>query len=141
MYNTDPNTNPDESKIVVAQNDCYELIYDNSKNRIYFTVKGFWKNREAVPHLLDDLQKALRLAKPSFSLLTDLRTMLTHPQRLNSLHLEMHNLIQGGGLAKAAIVVPTDRIATLQVEEINSRSPMPSESFSSPVEAEKWLAS
>ena len=140
MYNTDPNTAPDESKIVVARNSCYELIYDNSKNRIYFTVKGFWKNREAVPHLIDDLQKAVRLAKPDFSLLTDLRAMLTHPQPLSSLHLEAHNLMKGGGLAKAAILLPTDRIATLQVEEINGKSPIPAENFSSLVEAETWLA-
>ncbi|GAA4423634.1 hypothetical protein GCM10023188_02670 [Pontibacter saemangeumensis] len=139
MYNTDPHTAPEESKIVVAHNPCYELIYDNSKNRIYLTVKGFWKNREAVPHFLDDLQKALRLVKPDFSLLSDLRTMLTHPQRLSSLHIEAHNLIKLAGLSKAAIVVPIDRIATLQVEEINSKSTMSSENFSSVVEAEIWL--
>lgn len=139
MYNANPHNAPEESKVVVAHNPCYELIYDNSKNRIYLTVKGFWKNREAVPHFLDDLQKTLRLVKQDFSLVTDLRTMLTHPQRLSSLHIEAHNLIKAAGLAKAAIVVPTDRIATLQVEEINSKSEMASESFSTLVEAEIWL--
>lgn len=139
MYNTNPHTAPEESRVVVAHNTCYEVIYENSKNRIYLTVKGFWKSREAVTHFLNDLQKALRLVKPDFSLLTDMRTMLTHPQRLSSLHIEAHNLIKIAGLAKAAILVPTDRIATLQVEEINSKSAMASESFSSLAEAEAWL--
>ena len=139
MHPENLHTAPDQSKIVVARNDCYEFIYDNSRNRIYHVVKGFWKNREAVPDFLDDLQKTILMAKPGFSLLIDLRTMLTHPRPLSSLHLEAHNLIQGGGLAKAAFVVPTDRIATLQVEEINRKSQMPSESFSSLDEAEIWL--
>ena len=140
MYSSDPHTAPEESKIVVAHNPCYEVVYDNRKNCIYLTVKGFWKNREAVPHFLDDVQKALRLVKPGFHLLTDMRTMLTHPQRLSSLHLEAHNLIKAAGMAKAAVIVPTDRIATLQVEEINNKSGTPAESFSSLVEAEIWLA-
>lgn len=140
MYSSDPNTAPEESKIVVARNLCYEVVYDNRKNWIYLTVKGFWKNREAVPHFLDDVQKALRLVKPGFHLLTDMRTMLTHPQRLSSLHIEALKLIKATGMAKAAVVVPTDRIATLQVEEINSKSETPAESFSSLVEAEIWLS-
>ena len=139
MYNESPHNAPEESKVVVAHNPCYELIYDNSKNRIYLTVKGFWKNPEAVPHFLDDLQKALRLVRPDFSLLSDLRSMLTHPQLLSNLHIEAHHLIKAAGLVKAALVLPTDRIATLQAEDINSKSEIAFESFSTLAEAEVWL--
>jgi len=140
MYNTDKHIASKESKMVVAQNPCYELLYDRTINRVYLAVKGFWKNREAVPHFLDDIHKTLQLTRPRFSLVVDMRTMLTHPQRLNSLHVEAQNMIKKAGMVKAAQVVPTDRIATLQVEDINNKTSMCSEHFASLEEAERWLS-
>ena len=140
MYSTDQNTASNEYKIVVAQNHCYELLYDSMKNRIYFIIKGFWKNKEAVPHYLNDIQKALKLAKPGFSLLSDLRTMITHPQRLCRMHIEAQTLLRKAGLVRAASVEPVDRIATLQLQEIMTKSQVPLKRFSSCQEAEAWLS-
>ncbi|RDV14374.1 hypothetical protein DXT99_14715 [Pontibacter diazotrophicus] len=140
MYSTDQNTASNEYKIVVAQNQCYELLYDSVKNRIYFIVKGFWKNKEAVPHYLKDIEKALKLAKPGFSLLSDLRTMITHPQRLCSMHIEAQTLLRKAGLNRVASVEPLDRIATLQLKEIMAKSELPLKRFTSCQEAETWLS-
>ncbi|WP_162054056.1 hypothetical protein [Pontibacter pamirensis] len=140
MFSTNQHTAPNESKIVVAQNQCYELLYDSVKNRIYFIIKGFWKNKEAVPHYLDDIQKALKLAKPGFNLLSDLRTMITHPQRLCRLHIEAQTLLRKAGLVRVASVEPVDRIATLQLKEIMSESQLPLRCFTSCKEAEAWLS-
>lgn len=140
MYNTDQNNVPDTTKVVVTQNPLYDIYYDKHKNRVCLAIKGFWKNKEAVPDYLTDLRKALRLTQPNFTLLTDLQTMLTHPQRLSGLHLEAQTMVQEAGLAKAARVLPKDRIAKLQVEEIGSKSPMHSESFLTVAEAELYLS-
>ncbi|WP_460925953.1 hypothetical protein [Pontibacter brevis] len=87
------------------------------------------------------MQKAVKLARPGFSLLSDLQTMITHPQRLSSLHVEAQTLLVEAGLEKAASVEPKDRIATLQVKEITTKSQMPSRRFTSYQEAEAWLSS
>lgn len=140
MYSTNQNTASNEYKIVVAQNHCYELLYDSVKNRIHLIIKGFWKNKEAVPHYLKDIQKALKLAKPGFSLLSDLRTMITHPQRLCSLHVDAQTLLREAGLVRVASVEPVDRIATLQLKEIMTKSRLPLRRFTSCQEAEAWLS-
>lgn len=140
MYSTDQHTASNEYKIVVAQNQCYELLYDSIKNRIYFIIKGFWKNKEAVPHYLNDMQKALKLVRPGFSLLSDLRTMITHPQRLCNLHIEAQTMLREAGLGRVASVEPVDRIATLQLKEIMSKSQLPLRRFTSCKEAEVWLS-
>lgn len=139
MYSTDQNTASNESKIVVAMNAHYAISYDKHKNRVYLTINGFWKNTETVPHYLTDLRKAVRLTQPGFSLLTDLQTMLTHPQRLSPMHIEAQTIIQDAGLAKAARVLPKDRIATLQAMELAGKSPLASENFTSIGEAERYL--
>jgi hypothetical protein len=139
MYSTNRNIAPNEYKIIIAQNSCYEIMYESVLNRIYLTVKGFWKNKEAVPEYLEDVQKALKLTQPGFSLLSDMSTMITHPQRLSSLHLEVHKLLKQAGLTKAASVEPTDRIATLQVEDICNKSQFPCRVFASCSDAEVWL--
>ena len=33
----------------IAKNDYYELAVDESKNRVYWTMKGFWKSIGPVP--------------------------------------------------------------------------------------------
>lgn len=140
MNSTNQNIASKESKIVVAYNESYELLYDSVKNRIYFIIKGFWKNKEAVPNYLKDMQEALKLAKPGFSLLSDLRTMITHPQRLCNLHVEAQTLLKSAGLVKVASVEPVDHIATLQLKEIMSKSKLPLRRFTSCKEAEEWLS-
>ncbi len=139
MYDTDPNSASNEAITTVAHNASYELLYSYTKNRIYLSIKGFWKSPESVPNYLQDIEKALKLSTPGFTLLTDLRTMLTHPPRLNMMHIQAQNLIQAARLGKAVRVIPSDRIATLQVEEISNKSLMPSKNFTSLQEAENWL--
>ncbi|MDX5480438.1 MAG: hypothetical protein LPK07_02015 [Hymenobacteraceae bacterium] len=141
MYSTNKNTAPEKSKIQIAKNQCYELLHDRTANRLYFAVNGFWKNREVVAGLLDDWRKALNSVQPHFTLLLDLRSMITHPQHLNSLHLEVYQLIKEAGLHYTACVGPEDRIATLQVEEIIRKSEFPVKNFATCQEADSWLNS
>ncbi|HEY4651188.1 MAG TPA: hypothetical protein VIG72_07225, partial [Pontibacter sp.] len=111
MYSTSLHSSPDNSYEYVARNTCYDLIVDKAKNRIYFTIHGFWKNRESVPALLDDWKKSIALTQTGFTVLADMRTMITHPQDMNALHIAAQQLVIDAGVSQVANVLPTDKIA------------------------------
>jgi hypothetical protein len=123
----------------IARNKCYEISYSEAKNRLYFIVLGFWKNKESVPDLLHDLEKALRLASPGFTMLIDMRTMITHPQELNGLHEKFMQLVRDASVNRVVYAMPTDRIASLQVGEMALRSNLQIQTFDTFEAADKWL--
>ncbi|WP_276498374.1 hypothetical protein [Pontibacter litorisediminis] len=139
MYSPDKNITQDSSKTLIVKNQCYELLYHPQKNRVYLNIYGFWKGRNHVPDYLSDLKKALALVQLNFTLLLDLRTMITHPQDVMRLHIEGLEVLQAGGLRKSACVDPSDRIANLQVEDTLVKSHLSSKRFTSYSEAEAWL--
>lgn len=139
MYSTTQHTAHIQAEIQVAQNHCYDLLYNPSKNRIYITIKGFWRNVEQVPGFLSDIEKALALVQPGFTLLADLRQMITHAPAVMNLHVQCQKLVKDAGLQAAANVEPSDRIATLQVNEISNQSKMPLFRFTSLQQAEEYL--
>lgn len=139
MYSANQHTTSGESKTLVAQTKCYELLYNLSKNRIYLTINGFWKSRGIVSSFIPDLKKALQLTQPGFTLLADLRSMITHPQSVMALHIEGMTLIRQAGIRKGANIAPADHIATLQVEDTITQSHLPLRRFTSYSEAETWL--
>lgn len=139
MENISQHTNPKEYKVQIAKNSCYDIFFDGLKNRIYFTIHGFWKNRDGVSEFLNDWKKALSMAESEFTILTDMRTMITHPQELTSLHHDAHNLVLDAGVKNVAHVMPQDKIAYLQVQSIHEKTYLPTKSFHSFEEADQWL--
>jgi hypothetical protein len=123
----------------IRKNTCYELSYHAVKNRVYFNILGFWKDKKSVPDFLDDWDKALVLVAPGFTLLIDMRTMITHPQQLNSLHEESQRKMRAAGVTKVAYVMPTDKIASLQVADISTRTDLSAQHFDTCEAAEQWL--
>ncbi|ARS37058.1 hypothetical protein [Pontibacter actiniarum] len=94
-----------------------------------------------MPEFLPDVKKALLLTQPNFTLVNDLRNMITHPQSVMSLHVAAQTLVKEAGMKKGANIAPTDRIATLQVDDTLSQSHLPLRTFTSYSEAELWLDS
>lgn len=139
MYSISQHTTPIEYKVQIAMNSCYDMLFDGTKNRVYFTIHGFWKNRESVSEFLSDWSKAVGLTRPGFSVLIDLRTMITHPQELNSLHQEAHTLVMKAGVKKVANVMPFDKIAYLQIQSLEEGTNLPTKNFNTFEEAEQWL--
>ena len=126
--------------IAVAKTDCYELLYHEEFNRIYFAIKGFWKNADVVPDIAKDLNKALELTTPGFSILADMSGMVTHPQDLNALHIQLQKSLLSAGLVYGAYVESTDKIANFQVEQTIQISQINLKPFKSRQEAEEWLS-
>ncbi len=139
MLSTTQDTAPEQAHTEIANNTCYQLLYDKSKNRVYFTIHGFWKNKSAVPELLSDWGKAISHTSPGFTVLTDLHSMITHPQELNELHFKSQQLLDEAGVQKVAIVAPNDKIASLQLLEVLSKIAFQHRNFSTTSEAEDWL--
>ena len=50
----------------IAQNNYYELKYDENKNRVYFKIFGFWQSMSEVPNYHSDMEKPLK--KPNLAL-------------------------------------------------------------------------
>ena len=141
MENNVENTAFDAPNIQVAKNIYYELLYNETKNRIYFKICGFWKNKGVVPELLDDWDKALTYVQPKFTVITDMSTMITHPQELKNLHAEAQHKVRAAGVLQVANILPDDKIARLQIAAIADTTQLPSRNFDSLEEAEQWLDS
>ncbi|WP_162428079.1 hypothetical protein [Pontibacter pudoricolor] len=139
MYSTDLHSTPENASEQIASNASYELKIDKAKNRIYFTVHGYWKNKEVVSELIEDWKKAVSLTQANFTVLTDMRSMITHPQELNEIHLEAQKLVIQAGVKQVANVLPTDKIANLQANSIVSNTTLPYRNFNSCEEAEDFL--
>lgn len=134
MHNT-----PESYCEQVAQNSYYDLKIDKAKNRIYFTIHGFWKNKEAVPSLIEDWEKCVNLTKSGFTILTDMTSMITHPQDLNELHMAAQKLVMDAGVKQVANVLPSDKIASLQANSFTDHSTLPFRNFKTCQEAEAYL--
>ncbi|TPE45570.1 hypothetical protein [Pontibacter mangrovi] len=139
MHNPDKDTEKQSAVALVSKNQHYELRFDSGKNRLYIGIYGFWKNRNDVPGYLSDLKKALILVNPGFTLLLDMRTLITHPPAVADMQAEAHKLLKEASLGKAACVFPIDHIATLQVEDMLGHGHFRCERFASVSEAEAWL--
>ncbi|WP_242926296.1 hypothetical protein [Pontibacter vulgaris] len=133
------NTAPDDARIEVAKNLCYEIYFSMGKNRAYLTLKGFWKSKQVVAGYLEDLKKLLVLTEPGFTILTDQSQLVTHPQELNDLHLEAQRLMVKEGVQQVAHIMPSDKIASLQVNAIADQTGLPISKFATIEEAETWL--
>ncbi|MDX5346627.1 MAG: hypothetical protein LPK19_05220 [Hymenobacteraceae bacterium] len=127
--------------ITIAQNPHYSLLYDFSKNRLYFKMSGYWRRPEEVPNYLQDWRKALKETKPNFTLLADVSDMVTHPAALRKLHEEAIALCQLAQVKQIAEVTPRDRIAVLQITAMAQEMKAKFNSFEDRRDAERWLNS
>lgn len=141
MYSKSENTGIGESVTQIAKNSCYELMYDSVKNRVHLVINGFWKSIDSVPEYFQDWKRTLLFIRPGFTLLADLTNMITHPQSVADLRVQVKSLIVQAGIKKAALVEPKDRIAVLQNQYIIKQTNLPAKCFATVKEAEAWLNS
>jgi hypothetical protein len=127
--------------IEIANNDLYEVRVDIDKNRLYLTVKGFWKSPAQAPEYIADLKAAAEKIKPGFTILTDLRTMKPPTTEVGQLHVEAQKNLVESGLSKTAEVVGSAILLEMQLKKYAQTSSMSKAEFESVEEAEAWLDS
>ncbi|MDO1451479.1 hypothetical protein Q0590_34715 [Rhodocytophaga aerolata] len=129
-----------KAKRVTATNQHYQLSIDQAKNRAYITIIGFWRSPQEVATYVQDLDKALTQLRAKFTLLTDLRSMKTHPKEVQQLHLEAQQLLLSKGLLQTAEVYESSFIQ-FQTSTLSKESKMPLKQFTSIEMAEEYLDS
>ena len=124
----------------IAKTDFYSIEVDTTKNRMYFTIVGFWKNSTVVPNYLDDIKKALRSLSPGFTILTDVSQMKTPSTEVGSLHELAQRLLIEAGLKKTAEIIPDNKaIEKMVLQRLSTKSGMVKSTFHDKATAEAWL--
>jgi len=125
-------------KVTIADNEAYTIDVAVEKNRAYLTIKGYWRNPEAVPDYLNDWSRALGQLTQGFTLLTDAREMKTHPQDVKEVHRQAQVLVKEKGVARVAELV-VNSITEVQLNAVAKTTEFPKMSFRDTADAEKWL--
>lgn len=120
--------------------ELYDLSYDEIKNRIYFTMKGFCPSTDNIPQLLNQWKEVYESTEPNFTLLEDFSTLKTMPSEVYKLVVKLHLQLIRQNLAKIAIILPKKSDAFGQVKDITKLAILPFSTFESMSNAEKWLS-
>ncbi len=73
----------------ITQNEFYELSCDESKKRIYWTMKGFLKNMGVVPDFEKDWDETIENMEKPFKIYADLSELKTMPDDVKSANDQM----------------------------------------------------
>lgn len=125
-------------KNIVKENENYQVCYDNSINRLYITCVGFWQE-ETVTEFIKIQTAALRLVKPNFTLVADMRDYKTLPQNLLKAQKDSQDDLIKAGIYKVAQILSKSVIANMQLKKITQENDMPINSFQTTEEGEAWL--
>ncbi|WP_051359788.1 hypothetical protein [Adhaeribacter aquaticus] len=125
--------------IAVAQNPYYEFSYDPAKNRLYFKFLGYWKSPDVVPDYLQEWGHVIKLTKPGFTIVADVRNMITHPREVKQLHEKAIDLCIIAGVSHIAEVTPADKIAVLQTTGMADKAQLSYNRFPDVASADAYL--
>lgn len=119
----------------------YTIRVDANKNRLYLTLRGFWRTPDEVGSYEADFKKALSQLKPKFTILADLREFLPSGAAVAPMHAKVQGLAVAAGLTKTAEVLSSDNaISKMATNNYARQSGMKRGAFGSIAEAETWLA-
>ncbi|WP_291720533.1 hypothetical protein [Bernardetia sp.] len=124
---------------VVANTDYYAISYSYKKNRFYLAIRGFWQNQDVISNYVNDWRKAMLLAVPNFTLLTDATEAKIYPPSVMAVHNEAQQVVVDAGLLQVAEVLPQNSFLKFQFELLVENSQMPCSKFNNQELAEKWL--
>jgi hypothetical protein len=123
----------------IANNAYYTILVDTIKNRVYLTVKGFWKSATVVPNYVVDIRQATHDVSSGYTLLADVSQMKTPPPEVANLHMEAQKICVDEGLKKTAELVEKSFALKMPLDRYSKASKMTKRIFTSKEEAETWL--
>jgi hypothetical protein len=125
-------------KKLIAETDYYKIEVDKTKNRVYYTIIGFWKSPSIVPNYLEDTQKAVNEVSPGFNIVTDATQMKIPPKEVGKIHEKAQKILVDGGLNKTAEVLPKS-LVKMTLNKYAQKSQMKKQNFETIEEAVAWL--
>jgi hypothetical protein len=128
-----------EKAMKIAETDKYLIEIDKSKNRIYLTIKGFWKDVKDVPNYYSDWQRAMEEVTPGFTILMDAREMKTPTPEVAKLRVHAQKMVVDAGVRKMAELVPAGKTEQITLIRYAKESGMKTKSFENRDDSEAWL--
>jgi hypothetical protein len=123
----------------IAQTAHYTLMIESSKNRVYWSPKGFWDKTVNAAELLDNWRNALKLVSPGFTILADATQVKTLLPEWAEIFKQIQELMVKSGLSASAEILSQDTITKMQADRVSKQSGMRKQNFASQADAEKWL--
>ncbi|MCP4149021.1 MAG: hypothetical protein GY757_14835 [bacterium] len=126
--------------IEIANNQCYSIYVEPSKNRVYLTLIGFWASPATVPNYLDDITKMSLHVKEGYTILSDLSQMKAPSADIGNIHRKAQEICVAAGLGKTAELLPGIKpVEKKVIDRYSKDSGMNKKVFKSKADAEKWL--
>lgn len=125
----------------IAKTKFYEFGVDQAKNRVYFTLIGFWASPNDVPNVYDDAMKAVDKVKPGYTILADLRDFKTPPNDVLKLTAKVQESLVKRGASKNAEVMDAKLVKFSMEKSADSSGlkTIPFRQFDNMAEAIAWL--
>ncbi len=125
----------------ILNTELCKILVDTTKNRVYYTMSGFWQELSDVPGYLEAWEKAASMLASGFTVLSDIRELqLMSPQWAQTAGQAQQNVVKAG-LIGTAEIIPAKTLLKSQVNRVSRESGMVKKTFSDPAEAETWLDS
>ncbi len=125
----------------IEKTEFYSIHVDQSINRLYISVKGFWSDKNLVERYALAQTRAISYLKPKYSLVADVRALKTLPSDLVPIHKVTQDELIETGVHRVAEIMPQSVIANMQMKDTTTNNNMPRRQFADPREGEKWLDS
>ncbi len=126
-------------KTVIASTQFYTLITDETKNRIFIQLNGFWTEEKIINDYGLALDQAIAKMKPNFTLVVNLTKFKTLPSELVPKQQASMRALAEGGMYKVAEILPASAIAAMQLKTSTRSEQMPNKQFATEKDGEKWL--
>jgi len=126
-------------KTDVVKTEKYVLSVDQTKNRIYYTMLGFWRNPSDIPNLLRDWKQTLAHVTKGFTLCADLTQCQPAAQSTKPLFEQVQRMLIIAGVKKSAELFGESAIVELGAATLARHTGIPKQHFKDRQEAEVWL--
>ncbi|MBO0359384.1 hypothetical protein J0X19_15580 [Hymenobacter sp. BT186] len=126
---------------LVAYRPEYHVRVDEARNRMIYERFEELTIATELPHYLPDLQRALTLLRPGFTVLADLRRTLGPNLHLLPVFLASHTLMMQAGIGMMAEVHPLSHTMYQISQAVRAQTHVPARQFTSREEAEAFLDS
>jgi hypothetical protein len=91
--------------IEIAKNKYYSITYNREENCINWVMKGFWKDMSVVPNFFNDWDKALKVTRPGWKILSDARQCKVIPPDVQEAKKQNQKRLLKNGCVKIARLV------------------------------------
>jgi hypothetical protein len=122
----------------IANHPMYDLKVEESRNRLYLKLMGFWKDKAGVPKYETDLFTGIKALKKGFSMVVDVREMKAPTPEVGQWIEELQKKIVAAGLDKNA-EIHASALFKLAAQRYANSSNMKVKAFEKIEDAEKWL--